>query len=192
MQLSRMVTQTTATQPPPRLWPAAPPHKGHFSSLGCRRMLLPQPDRGRVSWAGLHLSFLPDHRAALTDGGQGARVIFFFLLHEAEEGFRLASAMVQPPHASCWTHAGLMHRGVAWGTLGFQADPSGKWREKDSLAFLRPYSPGTGAQRLCPCHMTGCLHGWSPWEPGPRAQPERVLWEPGPPLPLGLRLLTPR
>lgn len=109
VQLSRMVTQTTAIQPPPHLWPGALLHKGHFSSLGCRRMLLPQPGRGRVSWPGLHLSFLPDHRAALTDGGQGARVIFFFLLHEAEEGFRLASAMVQPPHASCgascWTHA---------------------------------------------------------------------------------------
>lgn len=93
----------------------------------------------------------------------------FFLLQEAEWGFRLASAMVQPPHAplgfmldSCTDG---QEKGVR-GPSGSKQTPVENGEEKGfSGVSTCPHSPGTGAQRLHPCHMTGHLPSRGHWEP---------------------------
>lgn len=121
------------------------------------------------------------HSAALTAcRGSGCSVL---AVTESRRGSGFASAAGR--HArSCGGRAGVGPSAPSrrqWGQSGRR----GVWCSR------RPHSPGTGAQRLRPCHMTGRPPGLSPGSLGPGqpgAAPGGSSVEPVPPPPLGLGL----
>jgi hypothetical protein len=71
--------------------------------------------------------------------------------------------------ASCWVHA-QGWQGRQERTLWLQADASGNGEGTGFLVLQCPHSPGTDAQPLHPCHMTGCLSGGFQQKPRSKVQ----------------------
>lgn len=174
----RTVTQAQATgaswaKPPSRLQSGEgrqPPQKCHLKPLPLPR--LPSPSTAAL--------------IACQDSG------ICPVCRRKQEGSGLHQpwgSLLMLQWASCLIMRG--EGGGGWGgrrALRLQADTVGTEQEEGCLVFKCPHSPGTGAQRLHPCHMTGCPPGCCPGSLSPGSAWSCCWWVlPVPPPPLGLR-----